>query len=540
MVGILLLAIHSCAFCYGAKTEAFIPTNVVGTNAVTIPYSTACGPISCYSALRWLGVECKLRDLVEQCEWHNGVRIPLFKLVNSLKQYGVNVEPLKLSPTTLEAILGTDRRIAIILPIQNNRNGEVDHVITVIGLNKERDLLFVSYPDGFGEISISRLQELWHGQAIIVSRTAEFGFWMYKPLLIISVMIIFMLALIILHRCRKAYRTAFFLSVLLILSSQSSSSFAGEITATLSHDFGVVDENVLIDHTFEIVNDSSRSIQITSVKPGCQSCITVIKAADVIPSRGKAQISIALNTKGKQGACQQSVFVQTKDTTLPGILLTMKGTVRGIWAAPIAVDLGDVNQKKGGLPHQVIIWAAGLPNCKVKSVNYDSSVLNVQNITSSFITTGAEDIRMLAALSIETSRDMIPPGALSSKVMIDTTDEKYTNAIVPITGFVHSNNKITPQLLYFGAIKPKLEVERQCTVELEQSIDDLRVTSTNSSVSVILESTSNPKVVKVRAIFNGNSNQPDERVIKGEIYGIVKNNRLFAIRFLAYLENQNP
>ena len=92
------------------------------------------------------------------------------------------------------------------------------------------------------------------------------------------------------------------------------------------YDFGAVDGEAPIQHTFELRNDGSAAVEIKKTHTPC-GCTVVRLTERVIPAGGTLGIPVTLTLKGRRGIQQKSVTVETNDPVTPTLVLTLRGTV---------------------------------------------------------------------------------------------------------------------------------------------------------------------------------------------------------------------
>ena len=76
------------------------------------------------------------------------------------------------------------------------------------------------------------------------------------------------------------------------------------------HDFGRVEQGVLVKHTFTLHNDGSQDLVITDVKPSC-GCTVPSWPREAIKPGEKADIQVTFNSAGKLGPQQKYIMVRT-------------------------------------------------------------------------------------------------------------------------------------------------------------------------------------------------------------------------------------
>ena len=133
-----------------------------------IQYKTACGPIACFAALKTLGVETTLPEVVQKCEWKQDVFVPLTAMQSALKSYrGIDCQMVQLSPKELVGLLN-DERTVVILAMRKTTD-DVDHAVCAVGTEQNGQVVkMIDYPELVRRQLIGELADKWDGAALVV------------------------------------------------------------------------------------------------------------------------------------------------------------------------------------------------------------------------------------------------------------------------------------------------------------------------------------------------------------------------------------
>lgn len=92
------------------------------------------------------------------------------------------------------------------------------------------------------------------------------------------------------------------------------------------HDFGAIQEdNGLVTTTFEFTNNGDAPLVINRVLASC-GCATPDWTREPIPAKGKGNIQVTYNPKGRPGPFSKSVTVRSNVSGQP-LVLVIKGEV---------------------------------------------------------------------------------------------------------------------------------------------------------------------------------------------------------------------
>lgn len=134
-----------------------------------VPYKTACGPISCYAAVKYLGGDIPLEEIISSCKWQEGKMTSLGSMQNALnKLSSVRCQAVRMTPSQLSDYLNSGQYAAI-LPIRKHTDS-IDHSVCAFGSN-ESGILYIDYPELIVNVPIRNLTEVWDGEVLLISES---------------------------------------------------------------------------------------------------------------------------------------------------------------------------------------------------------------------------------------------------------------------------------------------------------------------------------------------------------------------------------
>lgn len=170
----MVLAKRLCCVTVGAIAgHVCVTTSSVFADAGVFDdrYAKACGPIACYIAVRELGQDVTLEELIKDCNWSEGSTVGLHELWHVMRDVpGLAAKPVRLTPTELYTWLSETRGIAILAT--RKYTSEIDHAVAAIG-TANGGIEFIDYPELAEIKSLSALADDWDGAAILVKRRAD-------------------------------------------------------------------------------------------------------------------------------------------------------------------------------------------------------------------------------------------------------------------------------------------------------------------------------------------------------------------------------
>lgn len=91
-------------------------------------------------------------------------------------------------------------------------------------------------------------------------------------------------------------------------------------------EFGDVNQNDLVNHSFVITNTGGDVLQILDVKASC-GCTAASPDKKELKPRESTQIKVTFNSKGRKGPQTKTITIKTNDPEQPVITLMIKGNV---------------------------------------------------------------------------------------------------------------------------------------------------------------------------------------------------------------------
>lgn len=122
---------------------------------------------------------------------------------------------------------------------------------------------------------------------------------------------------------------SFFLSFLFLFADKgvADTGLYSLRVPELVHDFGLVERGEVLEHRFEIYNESDHPIEIKEIKPSC-GCTTATETPFNIPARESRQIELKVDTKGRTGKMEQRIGVVTSDPKRENLTFILRGNIQ--------------------------------------------------------------------------------------------------------------------------------------------------------------------------------------------------------------------
>lgn len=431
-----------------------------------------CGPFSLSVICRMLGVNADLANIARLAgTTEKGTS---FKgLANAADQLGLNAKGLRISPKQL-----LNWNTPLILHVSDDHFLVVESVIgenlRLIEKNREPYLM-----------PMSELVKIWKGYVLAVSKPE--------------------------------------------LSKKSEFSGPDIQIDELVYDWGVVNQETRVSHSFAVRNTGTEVLSIGAIKPGCNCSKAVISSTKIHPSH-TAQLEVEYATTFTDwGEKMTTVEVQSNDPDEPVVLVTIKGTVvSNIPVRPQVIKLGNIvgNEK---VVRKLEVYDWGIGQLKVKKVSTSSPQI---------VARLASQVQGQKAVIRVEVQPQIPRGDLKEQIFIDTNHPETPQISVYIRATVTGSIRVFPSRFFLGILQRGKPISQSVAVT-QHGKQDLKIThveanSTGMDVKFTVIEPGAKHLVElsfvaeantekiIRDIVRIHTNQTDLPIIEIPVYGIVQ------------------
>jgi predicted double-glycine peptidase len=295
------------------------------------------------------------------------------------------------------------------------------------------------------------------------------------------------------------------------------------------YDFGIINEGDKIKHTFYFKNIGTSDLKVYS-RSSCSCTISSISSR-IIPPGKTGDVTIELDTNGRKGLTNQTVYLKTNDPVNKETILTISGTVEPsikvvpekIWFDEVVVnsaisrEILIVGSKKRGLSIENIDAPKGIKTKLLRSKSND------------------DNITIPVELTINTGEI---PGNFDEKIKIFTNDKKRPVIIVPVTGVFIQNVKAYPPVFFFGDVSADEYPEREVLIVSSDKNDirSIKAKSGSESINIEVNTIEQGKKYSIKAKLNSNKN---DLLIKDNILVYLNNEVSPVLRIPLYLKINN-
>jgi hypothetical protein len=264
---------------------------------------------------------------------------------------------------------------------------------------------------------------------------------------------------------------------------------------TYIHDFGLVDEGTVLNHTFTFRNTGSKPLDIYT-RTSCGCTAAVLSEKNIQPGK-TGKIQVEFKTQGRhKGINKVMVMVRSNDPENKVVSLTLTAIIRGrIAVIPDKVFWGDL-YRDSKITREIRVRDSGDGKLKVIRVK------TPEWITAQILSPKVDSDSVRYYPISMTINGMSNFGKYEENAIIYTNDNKQLEIPVKISGNVVSRLTAFPQRAFFDNVSTGSTTKQEITITPPQgkSIDVNKMILSNSSFKT--EVTPSGNSYKVTVIFN--------------------------------------
>jgi len=269
-----------------------------------------------------------------------------------------------------------------------------------------------------------------------------------------------------------------------------------------THNFGVVSQGAIVEHSFVIQNNGVGPLDIKRIQSDCGCTTSQPEPRQIAPGQ-TGTIKVAFDTAGFSGEKVKSVRVFSNDPQRPSLVLSLSGTVNTeINVLPTRLFYGVV--RKGAEDSKTIeIEAAPGSKVEILSITSRSELIDLEVSDKS----PAKKKTVVAKL-----KSKIPVGLLRSRLVVKTTSKKTPVINIPVFARVEGDMRFDPPELSFGLMQGPV------SSDVTRSVKILNENSSGKKVQIIKAESTNPNLtVEVLPIKEGEEYQLKVGVAEGTV-----------------------
>lgn len=202
-------------------------------------------------------------------------------------------------------------------------------------------------------------------------------------------------------------------------------------------DFGEIDNNQVVEHTFVVRNDGDGVLEIARVRPACGCTVASISSQRLEPGQ-TADITSRLSLQGRVGVQHKTIAVESNDPNNPVFTLTMKGTaLTEVVVNPQRIFVNDL-MPDTPTEHRIDILSNASAPMTLRSASAGNPLLTTD------IEVVEEGRRYAVIVRTPTN---LPRGATYGRVLIETDNAKMPSIQVPFQFNVVGELAVAPEEL---------------------------------------------------------------------------------------------
>lgn len=255
----------------------------------------------------------------------------------------------------------------------------------------------------------------------------------------------------------------------------------GLISMPAPYDFGPIDPDAVIDHTFDIENRTDDPIVVAKVIPDCGLCTAIKRIPKTIMPGETGQIEMQFIAKGKRGPGKQYMLVYVDGHEKP-YAIEYSVFVLGFDIEPNALDLGHVS-RSGPLSKRLALIAYGRPAWDISVEEAPPGLaVTIGDRTTLKEGTPYETVHLPIIVTLDPND--CAPGRYFGGLTLKCTDPRSANGApvmvrVPVAGYVSGEIDVSPPRVSFGRILEGTRLSRRCYIGLPvgESAEDITLAS---------------------------------------------------------------
>jgi len=240
------------------------------------------------------------------------------------------------------------------------------------------------------------------------------------------------------------------------------------------YDAGQVVQGTEVKHTFRFQNICGRELQLQSVRASCGCALTEYPQGVLGPGSW-GELTVTVDTSSEEGRQSYRIWVNTYgDRGNPGVLSLALTVLVPAHTVPSRLSFGQVDQ--GSVHGRCLVVQGYAEDAALRVLSAESTSPYLQTRVVNASAGETEFARVAVRL-----KEDAPPGELSGKVVVHTSDPRSPRLEVPVTATVTGGVKVFPKRLVFaqkengetvrGTIECRLSADRKGSRVLGVSSD---------------------------------------------------------------------
>lgn len=422
----------------------------------SFPSSIYCGPLSCYVALKYLGIECTLEDITESCRYDNAP-VEISAIYKTLKSYpAITCSIRDCDPQEIKKYLSIPGSVLLLVFNAKNKD-DINHIVVL--LSKDKEYILVDYPNVIHNYNLANLPGTIAAKCIVARRSN--GSLDYIDGRQISVMIAGLLIIaaagILLRKKKKL--CIVILGVLLSSGVSFGTTLCiNEKNESCDIDLGIIDSsepNIIADVL--VKNELNTPILIKDTRVSCSSCIQPLFVPDRIDSQKEEILKFKIITKGRKGIVNAQAFL---NGDIASCVFNFRAYIPYVWPETKLLELGNI-----GL-HEVInkeirLFQVGFPDVKISEITTSSKSISCTQKQPDKEEIDAAELECFGVLQVTFSFSDLQPGMYEETIIMKTNIAEFPQISIPVKGYISGRADLYPSKLLYIVSDPNKPLEQK-------------------------------------------------------------------------------
>jgi hypothetical protein len=222
----------------------------------------------------------------------------------------------------------------------------------------------------------------------------------------------------------------------------------------LTHDFGTIEPDQVVDYTFTVTNTGDAELKIEGLRTSC-GCLTLEPSALEIPPEETAELVAELNPQHYGGPSPNiSAYVYTNDPRHKLTVLTISAKITPEFVVePQTIDFGTVAKGAGSsrTVHLRQTWREPVEITKLETSSEAIAAFYSEVAQSDESGSGSSKKEYEVEVRLEPDA---PGGNLAGYVTLFTNVNRVPMVRIPVRAFVRGGVSVVPEVFLFAAREP--------------------------------------------------------------------------------------
>lgn len=264
--------------------------------------------------------------------------------------------------------------------------------------------------------------------------------------------------------------------------------------AELKHDFGAVNQNSELRHTFTFKNVGTGVLIIDKVKTSC-GCTAALVSDKEVPPGGEGKIDVVFKTgSGYGGRSEKTITVTSNDPEHPSTTLTVSAEVQVVLdLSPNRIVFGQVKKNEQAVRYAALTGTEK-DNVKITAVEGRNEFIKVEVEPKGFENDPQKQVKVTLMPGMNVGR-------FTERIILRTDHPRIQELALYVMGEVTGNIVAVPNFVHFGMFEPGTSPERVVTLRAagDAPFRISGVQSTLPDVITFLETVQQGKEYRIRA-----------------------------------------